>query len=275
MIRVGAQLSQASGYEQVIQEAGAAGLRSLQLFSRNPVGGQSRTLPSPGSLRAPLRAAGIEVLFIHAPYFVNPAATDEAMLNRARIALKQEMRRAKRLSADYVVLHPGHWQEKGRRQESLDAFCGTVVAMLEAPGRVLIENAAGQGRELGFDFEELGEIFCGIGRTSRIGLILDTAHAMAAGHALTTSDDVSALLEIVDKHIGLERVRGIHLNDSLYPVGSHHDRHAHLLTGSLGIEALRRIVAWAKETTCPLILETPGRDIAQRQRDLKTIWDLI
>ncbi|MCL5116522.1 MAG: deoxyribonuclease IV [Firmicutes bacterium] len=274
MIRLGAQVSQARGYETTIREAGDAGLRSLQLFSRNPVGGQSRTLPKAGQLRPVLREAGIAVLYIHAPYFVNPAATDPAMLDRARQALKQEMRRAKRLSADYVVLHAGHWQQAGRRAESVQAFVGTVVAMLEAPGRVLVENSAGQGKELGGDLDELEEIFRGIGRTRRVGLMLDTAHAMAQGYALTTADDADAFLEAVDRKVGLDRVSGIHLNDSLYPVGSHRDRHAHLLTGALGLPALKRLVAWADQTDCPLVLETPGRDVAQRQDDILVIREL-
>lgn len=274
MIRLGAQVSQARGYDVAIQEAGDAGLRALQLFSRNPVGGQSKSLPVADSLKPILRSAGIDVLYIHAPYFVNPAAADPDKLQRARSALKQEMRRAKRLSGDYVVLHPGHWQTEAHRQEAEAAFAGTVVAMLEAPGRVLIENTAGQGRELGSTWAELRSIFQRLGQTRRVGLMLDTAHAMAAGHALQTRQDVDVLFELIEKNIGVRRVAGIHLNDSLYPVGSHRDRHAHLLQGVLGAAALRQILAWAADNNCPLILETPGRDIAQRTVDLETIGGL-
>ncbi len=274
MIRVGAQVSQARGYEVAIQEAGDAGLRALQVFSRSPVGGQSKSLPAANSLKPILRAAGIEVFYIHAPYFVNPAAADPDKLQRARAALKQEMRRAKRLCGDYVVLHPGHWQTEAHREAAEAAFAGTVVEMLKAPGRVLIENTAGQGRELGSSWTELRSIFQRLGQTRRVGLMLDTAHAMAAGQRLQTRDDADLLFEEIEKNIGVRRVAGIHLNDSLYPVGSHRDRHAHLLEGVLGAAALRHILAWAEDYNCPLILETPGRDIAQRSADLETIGGL-
>ncbi|NMP21839.1 deoxyribonuclease IV [Sulfobacillus sp. DSM 109850] len=273
-MRLGAQLSQAHGFDVVIREAGSAGLSALQLFSRNPVGGQGKSLPPAGSLKPVLREAGIERLYIHAPYFVNPAAIDEAMVGRARVALKQEMRRAKRLSGDYVVLHPGHWQDKARREESLAAFVDTVAIMLEAPGRVLVENTAGQGRELGADFLELQQIFQGIGRTRRVGLMLDTAHAMAFGYPLSSRDDVERLLERVDENVGIERLQGIHLNDSLYPVGSRRDRHARLLSGCLGREALGALLRWCDASHCPLVLETPGRDTIQRQPDIGIIREV-
>lgn len=275
MIRIGAQLSQALGFEQVIREAGDAGLCSLQLFSRSPVGGQSRALPGHGALRPVLQQSGIEVLYIHAPYFVNPAALQADKLERARYALKQEMRRAKRLSAHYVVLHPGHWQNDATRAESEEAFAGTVAAMLAAPGRVLIENTAGQGRELGASFDELAGIFHRLGKSRRVGLMLDTAHAMAAGYQLSSRDDVDKLLAVIDRSIGLNRISGIHLNDTLYPVGSHRDRHTHLLKGQMGELALKRILAWAETSNCPLILETPGRDVLEREEDIRTIRELL
>lgn len=259
----------------MIREAGDAGLRALQLFSRNPVGGQSRELPRPGALRGVFEAAGVETFYVHAPYFVNPAATNPDMLQRARVTLKQEMRRAKRLGAHYVVLHPGHWQEASERGQSLAMFAGTVVTMLEAPGRVLVENNSGQGKEIGAEFVELRQIFEAIGRTRRVGLMLDTAHAMAAGHRLDSREDVDHLLQVIETHVGLDRVAGIHLNDSLHPVGSHKDRHAHLLEGHLGQAALRAILMWADQTECPLILETPGRDVDQRQEDLAIIHEML
>lgn len=268
-------MSITAGFESVIEEAGHAGLRALQVFSRNPVGGQSQDLPVAGSLKPLLNTWGIEVLYVHAPYFVNPATVEAMKQERARVALKQEMRRAKRLSAHYVVVHPGHAASTADHSQSEVAFCDTVTFMLTAPGRVLIENTAGQGRELGSEFSELGRIFDRLGPSRRIGLMLDTAHALAAGHALKTADDVKRLWLLVDRYIGIHRLGGIHLNDSAYPVGAHVDRHEHLLQGSLGLEALRSVVQWALAAHCPLILETPGKNVQERRQDIKTIFDLI
>lgn len=274
MIRLGAQLSQARGFETAIREAGDAGLRCLQVFSRNPVGGQGRDLPPAGSLKPLMDQMGVESLFVHAPYFVNPASVETDKKARACAALKKEMRRAKRLSAQYVVLHPGHWPKDGNREAAVQAFAGTIGTMLSAPGRILIENSAGQGREVGADWQELEQIFSLVGKTRRVGLMLDTAHAMGAGHRLSSRADAHRLLDVVDQHIGLSRLVAIHLNDTRYPVGSRRDHHAHLLEGSLGRAALAEIVAWAKLQDCFLVLETPGRDVASRRQDIEIVRSL-
>lgn len=274
MIRLGAQLSIARGFDVVVEEAQSAGITALQIFSRNPVGGKSSLPPPRIGLRKMLVEADIRPLFVHAPYFVNPAATDPEMLGRAHKVLSDEMRRAKRLAGDFVVVHPGHRQ--GPTAElSVAAFVSTVEAMLSGPGHVLIENTAGQGKEIGHQFEQLGHIFEGIGRTRRVGLMLDTAHAMAAGHALVTVGDVDQLLDEVDSWVGLERIGGVHLNDLLYPVGSRRDRHAHLLHGQLGRAALREMLRVADERDWPVILETPGRDVNARGADIELVHELL
>ncbi|MDA8204649.1 MAG: deoxyribonuclease IV [Thermaerobacter sp.] len=271
MIRLGAQISHIRGFDTAIREAGSAGLQCLQVFSRSPVGGQGRELPRSGSLKPVMDQAGIDVLFVHAPYFVNPAAVEQNKRERAHTVLKQEMRRAKRLSAQWVVLHPGHWSKAGDRQEAISAFKETIACMLSAPGRVLIENSAGQGRELGADLEELGRIFSALGKSRRVGLMLDTAHAMAAGYPLVTRDDVRALLEEIERYIGAARVAALHLNDSWYPVGARRDRHAHLFDGHLGPEALTHLLEWADRQMLAVVLETPGRDVTARADDIETV----
>lgn len=270
-MRLGAQLSQTRGFETVIREAGQAGLQCVQVFSRSPVGGQSRELPRSGSLKPAMNAVGVNLLVVHAPYFVNPATVDPDKLERAHQVLAQEMRRAKRLSAQYVVIHPGHYSQDSKREEAMESLVSTITAMLKAPGRVLIENTAGQGKELGGDFVELGVILQALGQSRRIGLMLDTAHVMASGFPLQKRTDIDALWHVIDKHIGLARLSGIHLNDSLYPVGSHRDRHAHLLEGCLGGSALRQLLHEADTHRWPLILETPGRDVSARLQDLEII----
>ena len=275
MIRIGAQVSYPQGLPQAIEEAGQAGLRCLQIFSRNPVGGQSAPLPPRDGVIGSLSQWNISPLFIHAPYFVNPAALDPYKRERAEAALIQEMRRAKRLSAQYLVMHCGHQNPGGQDGESERALVKTMTAMLSAPGRILLENGAGQGSEMGWRLEALGGILKGMGRGGRVGVMLDTAHALAAGYPLFSGRDFFTWRELVDHYIGWDRVRGIHLNDNPFPVGSRQDRHTHLLTGSLGKEALRELLAWAARQDCPLILETPGRLVMDRAEDLKTIRALL
>lgn len=270
MIRLGAQLSAPSGYDALIRMVAAFGLTTVQVFSRNPVGGQTRGLPLAGSLAGLLNGANVRPLFVHAPYFVNPASANPERHSRAVRVLQDEMRRVKRLSGDYLVMHPGHGQS-GCRSDDIDTLAKTVTAMLSRPGRILIENAAGQGQEIGGDFGELQRLFSLLGGTRRVGLMLDTAHAMAFGWPLKTADDCLRLLDRIESTVGLHRVRGVHLNDSAYPVGARRDRHASLLTGQLGEEALAALMSEAHTRDWPLILETPGKDIAARMHDFQII----
>lgn len=274
MIKIGAQLSCARGFDVAIHEAGLAGLSTIQIFSRSPVGGQSKDLPPREQLRHYLVGAGVRPLFVHAPYFVNPAAVDPDMQKRARRVLSDEMQRVKQLSGDYLVLHPGHRQiqDSGR---SLRVFADLVIYLLSRPGRILIENAAGQGKEQGGSFQDLAVILSHVGRSQRVGLMLDTAHAMAYGFPLRTRQEWQALAREIERTVGLSRIRGVHLNDSAHPPGSRRDAHTHLLTGQMGEGALKACLETADRWNWPLILETPGRDVAARAGDLAVIRQLL
>ncbi len=271
MIRVGAQLSLSRGIAETIEEARQAALNSLQIFSRSPVGGQSRGLPNPAEMAQWLAGANIRPLFVHAPYFVNPAAVDPAMVERAHQVLGDEMLRVKHLTGDFLVIHPGHRQGATTERDALDAFSRTVLHLLSKPGRILIENASGQGKEIGARFEALARILGQIGPTPRVGIMLDTAHAMAYGHPLSTEEDWHHLCAVIRDTVGLSRIKGVHLNDTAYPVASRRDRHAALLTGCLTASALGAIIQTADEYQWPLILETPGKTAQARSEDLQII----
>lgn len=275
MIRIGAQVSLSRGLADAIEEARHAALNCLQIFSRSPVGGQSRGLPKPGEMAQWLAGANIRPLFVHAPYFVNPAAVDPDKAARAHQVLGDEMLRVKRLTGDFLVVHPGHRQAGTTEGEARDAFSRTVLHLLSKPGRVLIENASGQGKEIGANFDDLARILEAIGPTPRVGVMLDTAHAMAYGHPLGTADDWLTLCGVIKDTIGLSRIRGIHLNDTAYPVASRRDRHASLLTGCLTASALGAIIRTADQYQWPLILETPGKNAEARHEDLRIIASIV
>ncbi len=275
MIRIGAQVSLSRGLQETIEEARQAALNSLQIFSRSPVGGQSRRLPDPADMAQWLAGAQIRPLFVHAPYFVNPAAVDALMAQRAHQVLGDEMLRVKRLTGDYLVIHPGHRQKGATEKDALLAFSGTALYLLSKPGRILIENTSGQGKEIGADFESLATVLDQIGATRRVGIMLDTAHAMAYGYPLSTARDWYNLRQVISGTVGLSRIKGIHLNDTAYPVASRRDRHAALLTGSLTAAALGAILHAADEYQWPLILETPGKTAASRREDIRIITSLV
>lgn len=277
MIRVGAQCSIAPGFKATLEEAAQAGLEAVQIFSRSPVGGQTKGLPLLSESLSVMRRTKIEQVFVHAPYFVNPAALDPDRKHRAEVVLSEEMTRAQQLGARYMVMHPGHGvrgQQADRR--ALASLADTLVRMSEVKVEtmILLENAAGQGRELGADFSDLAWVFDQLSAVRPVGMMLDTAHALAAGCPLVTSEDWRAVTARLDDTVGLHRLRGIHLNDNMFPVGSHRDRHAHLLEGQLGVSALSALLEDAERFEWPLILETPGSNAAARADDLAWIRKL-
>lgn len=271
MIRLGIQGSIGRGFARAVEDAAAFGLNTLQVFSRSPVGGQSKGLPPRGESLSLLRHAGVDPLLVHAPYFMNPAAEDPSKRQRAVQVLTEELARGERLAASYLVLHAGH-RSGSDSAPALEALTRTLAELPPAP--ILLENAAGQGREVGLHFDELARVMFALGSRD-VGILLDTAHAIAAGWALRSRADWHRLLDDLASAVGLDRLRAIHLNDNPFPPGARRDRHSHLLAGHLGRDALSGLVRDADRYGWPLILETPGRDAAERADDIAWVRALI
>ena len=249
-----------------IEEAHQAGLNTVQVFSRSPVGGQSKGLPLPSESLSILKEKAISLLVVHAPYFVNPAATEAARRERASQVLRQELVRTLALAGELLVLHPGH-RSSDERAPALSSLIRTLIELQGSSPRVLLENTAGQGKEIGEHLDELRIIF---NQVPGLALMLDTAHAMAAGYPLGTGEDWKRLADAIDRAIGIDRLAGIHLNDNAYPVGSRRDRHAYLFEGPLGYGAAKAMLSDAGRYLWPVILETPGKNGEARSDDI--IW---
>jgi deoxyribonuclease-4 len=126
--------------------------------------------------------------------------------------------------------------------------------------KILLENTAGQGTTLGWRFEHLGQILQMVTEAKRLGVCLDTCHAFAAGYALAPKTDYEATLREFDRRIGIRRLKAFHLNDSLKPLGSRVDRHAHIGRGCLGLEPFRLLVNDPRFRNRPMVLETPKEE---------------
>ena len=273
MTRIGAQCSIAPGFRSALEEAHHAGLNTIQVFSRSPVGGQTKGLPPRRESLSILQATDIAPVFVHAPYFVNPAALDAGRHQRAVKVLREELDRTWQLAGTYLVMHPGH-RASSDTKSAMARLIETLGVILGHGPVVLLENAAGQGKEIGDQFADLGDIFKTFGG-SDLGLMLDTAHAMAAGYPLASAEDWKALVEQMDHFIGIHRVRAIHLNDNAYPVGGRRDRHAHLFEGPLGYGAVQALVEDSVRYQWPIILETPGSNGMARSDDVLWVKKLL
>jgi deoxyribonuclease-4 len=170
------------------------------------------------------------------------------------------MRRAAQLAVHAVVFHPGAYTTSTAAEgltrivQGLDA----VDRQLEHETiRCLLETTAGQGSNLGYRFEQLGEILARVSNRRRFGVCLDTCHLFAAGYALAAPQDYESTMQQLEQIIGLENVDAIHLNDSKHPLGSRKDRHEHIGEGEMGLEPFRNLLNDARFRTVPMYLETP------------------
>jgi len=124
---------------------------------------------------------------------------------------------------------------------------------------LLMENSAGAGGTIGRSLDELAAVFTAVGRHERLGICLDSCHLFVSGVDVTDAATWSALLEDLDKRIGLDRLRALHANDAKAPLGSNRDRHDNIGEGLIG-EGLGVFLAHPKLQALPVVLEVPGAD---------------
>ena len=163
--------------------------------------------------------------------------------------------------------HPGSHVGQGSEAgiEKTAALLNTLLKP-DTAATVLIETMAGQGSEIGGTFEEMGEILRRVELQEKVGVCLDTCHVFAAGYDIV--HDLNGVLEQFDRHIGLDRLKALHVNDSLFPLESHKDRHAPIGKGCIGLDALLALVNHPALTQLPMILETPQEDLSGYAREI-------
>ncbi len=261
---LGCHLSIARGLAAAIDEAERLGSNALQIFTHTPVRWSMPPIPPETAtlFRARLRRSSLRFVAVHAMYLLNLASPERALHSRSVKALGQELERAGALGIQQVILHPGASRSGtaadgirrvadgiGRAFEHLNGRFGDVA--------LLLENTAGAGTGLGASWESLHEIIERSSCPERLGVCLDTCHAFAAGIALGSKDDVQATVEDLDRSVGLDRLKMIHLNDCATGLGSRVDRHAHLGRGQIGEAGLHAVVNHPYLGTLPFVLETP------------------
>ena len=260
------------GLHNALLLAKDTGCDTVQLFSRNPRGWMAKPLTVEDVLlfRKTRRQTKISPVLIHCNYLVNLATADDAMLQKSRESFREEVVRALFLGVDYLVVHPG--SSRGACEADGIALCASSLKLackgLELGSfRILLENTAGQGDCIGHRFEHLQEIMRLCPKLP-LGVCMDTAHAFTAGYDIREADGLEALLQRVQKTVGVRNVRAIHFNDSRAVYNSRVDRHWHIGEGHIGADALRRVAQHPKLKHAAFILETPYDD---PRADLKNL----
>lgn len=259
-MRLGFHVSISGGFRKVIPRALELQCETIQLFSRNPRGWKCRPLDH-DDIRMFVQEAkehNIRPVFVHMPYLVNLASSDRRLFKRSVSSLAQGLRRSARVGAPFLIMHVGSSPEPELGMKRMSE--GIDWAFQKVPNEVtlLLENTAGGGSELGHDFRQLRKISDGVRYRKRIGIVLDTAHAFAAGYDLRTRDAVNRTISEFDRIVGLKRLFLIHLNDSKTGCGSHRDQHWHIAKGTIG-QGMCHILQHPALQHLPFIMETPRK----------------
>ena len=259
MLHIGCHLSVADGYAAMGQTALEIGADTFQFFSRNPRGGAVKR-PSPADLQgllAILKKQKFAPILAHAPYTYNPCAEKESLRDFARTAMREDLDALASIPGVLYNFHPGSHTGRGTL-EGIRLIVETLNAVLTKETRpiVLLETMAGKGSEVGGAFVEIRRIIEQAAFPEKLGVCLDTCHVYSAGYDIV--NDLDGVLDHFDKVIGLKRLKAIHLNDSMTPFGSHKDRHACIGQGTIGWEAIVRVINHPKLRRLPFYLETPN-----------------
>ena len=293
---IGAHISAAGGVVNAPKNASAIGCEVFQFFSRSPQGGKAPEL-TPDTVKefkSNLKKYKQKECYIHAPYFINLASSNNRIYHGSISVLKEELERGSKLGVKYLMFHPGSAKDLGQTAAEKKVAQGISEILKDYKGscQLLIEMSAGAGQIIGDTFEEIDNIIKNVGagldppakkRTGqdlslqkslqdKIGVCYDTAHAFASGYDIRTPAAVKKTFNDFNKILGIKKLKLIHVNDSKTELNSHRDRHEHIGQGKIGLAGFHALLAEPKLKNINLILETPFGDL--RQKDIKTLKKL-
>ena len=258
-LHIGCHLSSSKGFYAMGKDALKIKADTFQFFTRNPRGSKAKDINPDDAkkLRDLMNENQFSPIVAHAPYTLNPCSSNEKTRTFALEIMADDLKRMEYVPHQYYNLHPGSHTGQGIEKGIIEtAEMLNKIINPEQTTTVLIETMAGKGTEIGSKFEEIAEIINKINLKEKIGVCLDTCHIFDGGYDIVNNFD--NILEDFDRIIGLNRLKAIHLNDSMNTLGSHKDRHACIGKGNIGIDALRKILYHPLLSNLPFILETPN-----------------
>ncbi len=262
MIYIGNHLSSTKGFLAMGKEAVKLGGNTFAFFTRNPRGGSAKDIDpaDAAALMQFLEEHSFGPLVAHAPYTMNLCSDKPDIREFARNMLVDDLKnRMEQTPGQYYNFHPGSHVGQGVEAATEMIAAALDEAMFpEMTTTVLLETMAGKGSEVGASFEEIRAIIDGVKDNSHLGVCLDTCHVWDGGYDIVA--DFDKVLDEFDAVIGLDRLKAIHINDSMNPCGAHKDRHEKIGLGHIGNEAFERIVNNPRVQGLPFILETPNDD---------------
>ncbi|NQT49510.1 deoxyribonuclease IV [Candidatus Kuenenbacteria bacterium] len=263
-MQFGAHVSIAGGIENAPTNAQSSECEVFQMFSRSPRGGQPKfTDESIEQFKKNCQEFGFQEYYIHTPYYINLASSNNRIRYGSITAIRDELEVGTKIGAKYIMTHLGSSKDytEEKALELVIQGIDKILAGYSGSTELLIENSAGSGNIIGDQFEEIGFILKKI-KSNKVGICFDTCHAFASGYDLRDKAAINKTLKEFDKHIGLDKLKMLHINDSKTELGSFKDRHDDLGEGLIGKEAFNVLVNHPKLKNINGVIETPGLKIS-------------
>ncbi|MCK5768638.1 MAG: deoxyribonuclease IV [Candidatus Atribacteria bacterium] len=285
-MKIGCHVSIAGGIDNSVKRAEELGCSTMQIFSKNASTWREKIYSKEEikNFKENLKNSDVNPVFIHTSYLINLASPSDELYFKSINAFIEEMKRADLLLDDlpcpYLIIHPGAHTGAGE-EYGIERIIRALNIILEKSvdlnlkTMILLEDTAGSGTNLGYSFEQLKKIADGVNDKGKIGMCLDTCHAFAAGYDLSHREGIEQTLGELEKYIGLNKLKVIHLNDSKHPLGSHKDRHMYIGKGYIGLEGFQLIVNHPYLKDLPFILETPKREEKDDVRNINLVKSLV
>jgi deoxyribonuclease IV len=218
----------------------------------------------------------VKKVFFHGIYLINLATPDERKQRLAVKSLKNYLDLLSRIGGEGVIFHVGSLKDEPDEELGFRRCAALLMEVIESTpedSKLLLEVSAGSGKVIGSSFSQLAKIYEYCDKPDRIGFALDSQHMWASGYDL--ANDLAAILDTIEKQVGLTKIGAIHLNDSKSERGSCVDRHANLGEGTIGLETLTKLVRHPALVDIPFILETPRmKEIEEAAIDVAVLREM-
>jgi len=274
-MKIGPHISISKGYVKALIDAESIDATTFQFFSRNPRGGNVKklNLVDINEFNINIEKSKVKDILCHAPYTYNLSSKKDSVREFSEKSIIEDLNRLDYIDCNLYNIHPGSHTGQGA-EKGIELIYNSLNRILERNNKhiILLETMSGKGTEIGRSFEELNEIIKNIDYNENVGVCIDTCHIYSAGYDIVSN--LKGVLDKFDKILGLERLKAIHLNDSLKGLGENKDRHAPLGEGYLGIETFKNILKDKSLKNLPFYLETP-HDLNGHKKEISYIKKII
>ncbi|HAS54354.1 MAG TPA: hypothetical protein DCS42_09620 [Nitrospiraceae bacterium] len=278
-MRIGFHVSISGGFSLAVQRAYESGCTTMQIFSRNPRGWTVKPMDQAdvAEFKRLREQWDIGPVFVHTNYLINLASKKPDLYAKSIEQFVIDLERTEKLGAEYLVTHLGSasGQEEEWMIEQVAAALNMAMKLHPLKATILLENTAGEKGDMGYRLEQVRQGMDRLKDPSKVGLCYDTCHGFAAGYDIRTKQGVDALAGVIEGTVGLDRLRGVHLNDCLRDFDSRVDRHWHIGEGKIGEEGFRLFLNHPAFRDVPKIMETPKETEEDDPKNLRVVKKLM